>query len=134
LKEGVQEADWIELENGIQIQFLPHHTEHHENRYRTGDYWLIPARVATGNIVWPLALDNAGQPKLDPTNKEIPLPQAPCGIQHHYAPLAILSAAGPIDCRCHIPPLNSCQMHSFGEEGIGGRPLCDATNPAMSGV
>jgi hypothetical protein len=136
VKEGTQEADWIPLEDGIQIQFLPaHNTEGRKNRYRTGDYWLIPARVATGNIVWPVELDNAGQPKLDPTtNKEIPIPQAPCGIQHHYAPLAIVTANTSLDCRCRIPPLNDCQLFSFGEEGIGGRPLCEAPNPAMPDV
>jgi hypothetical protein len=118
VQEGTQEADWIELENGIQIQFLPaHNTEGDQNRYRTGDYWLIPARVATCNIVWPV-------------ENEI-IPQAPCGIQHHYAPLAILGTNGPVDCRCELPPLNTCKLLSFGEDGIGGRPLCDATNPSM---
>lgn len=135
LKEGLREADWIELENGIQIQFSPaNNDENHTNLYRTGDYWLIPARVATGSIEWPVKLDNEGQPERDANNEVIPIPQAPLGIRHHYAPLAILAAAGPVDCRCKIPPLNDCQLPSFGEEGIGGRPLCDATNPAMPGV
>ena len=131
LKEGVREADWIELENGIQIQFLPANSdENHTNLYRTGDYWLIPARVATGNIEWPVKLDNEGQPERDAHNEAIPIPQAPLGIRHHYAPLAILDANGlPVaDCRCVIPPLNSCSMRSFGEEGMGGRPLCDAAD------
>lgn len=131
----MREADWIELENGIQIQFSPaNNDENHTNLYRTGDYWLIPARVATGSIEWPVKLDNEGQPERDANNEVIPIPQAPLGIRHHYAPLAILAAAGPVDCRCKIPPLNDCQLPSFGEEGIGGRPLCDATNPAMPGV
>ena len=127
VREGIQEADWIDLENGIQIQFLPaHNTGEPTNRYRPGDYWLIPARVATGNIIWPVELDRAGHPRLDPTtNKDIPLPQAPHGVQHHYAPLAILGTNGPVDCRCLIPPLNTCKLPSSGEEGIGGHPLCD---------
>src|SRR5262249_6445700 len=33
---------WLDLENGVQIQFTSGGT------YRTGDYWLIPARVAGG--------------------------------------------------------------------------------------
>jgi hypothetical protein len=132
LQEALKEADWIELENGIQIQFLPANSdENHTNLYRTGDYWLIPARVATGSIEWPVMLDNEGQPEHDANNEVIPIPQAPLGIRHHYAPLAILGAAEPVDCRCRIPPLNDCQLPSFGEEGMGGRPLCDATNPAM---
>ena len=41
-------SDWIPLEDGVQVQFSPV-----GGNYRTGDYWLIPARVATGNIEWP---------------------------------------------------------------------------------
>lgn len=134
LKEGLQEADWIELENGIQIQFVPaHNDENHENRYRTGEYWLIPARVATGSIEWPVKLDNEGQPERDTNSEVIPIPQAPLGIRHHYAPLAILKADGTTveDCRCEIPPRNNCNMPSFGDEGIGGRSLCDATDTTI---
>ncbi len=58
---------WIDLEDGVQIQFSA------GGNYRTGDYWLIPARVATGNVEWPQADD------LNPQ----PLP--PHGIEHHYA-------------------------------------------------
>jgi len=36
----ITEGDWIELEDGIQIQFVsPENGQ--ENKYRTGDYWLI---------------------------------------------------------------------------------------------
>jgi len=42
-----------------------------KNTYRTGDYWLIPARTATGNVEWP-------------DGKALP----PKGVDHHYAPLA----------------------------------------------
>lgn len=34
------------LENGISVQFKP-------GQYEPGDYWLIPARTAIGNIEWP---------------------------------------------------------------------------------
>jgi len=37
---------WQALENGIQINFS-------QGFYRTGDYWSIPARAATGQIDWP---------------------------------------------------------------------------------
>lgn len=63
-------TDWLALEGGIQVQFS-------EGTYRTGDYWLIPARTATGQIEWPVAED------LSPT------PQLPLGIMHHYCRLAI---------------------------------------------
>ena len=66
---------WIDLENGLQIQFTA------GGNYRTGDYWLIPARVATGQIEWPVADD------LNPQ----PLP--PRGVQHHFAVLGFVGWA-----------------------------------------
>ena len=85
--EGTSEEDWIELENGILIQFQPA-PEGSQHEYRTGDYWLIPARTATGDVEWPGPVDS---PKALP----------PHGIDHHYAPLAIFPAGdGSIaDCR-----------------------------------
>ena len=44
-----------------------------ETSSRTGDYWSIPARVASGSVEW------AQTDELNPR----PLP--PCGIEHHYA-------------------------------------------------
>lgn len=77
---------WFTLENGIQIQFQKPVSG--SNNYRTGDYWLIPARTATRDIEWPKKDD--GDPKAIP----------PHGIQHYYAPLAIIDAeGGVIDCR-----------------------------------
>ena len=43
---GLSAGSWLDLENGIQVQF-------HAGTYESGDYWLIPARTATGNIEWP---------------------------------------------------------------------------------
>ena len=60
---------WLALEDGIQIKFEP------GANYRTGDYWLIEARTATGDVVWPR---EGGQP--------VALP--PHGVEHYYAPLA----------------------------------------------
>ncbi|MFO1434158.1 MAG: DUF6519 domain-containing protein [Candidatus Competibacteraceae bacterium] len=73
--DGVRVAadDWIELESGIQVQFS-------EGSYRSGDYWLIPARTATGEIEWP--------PYKVPNTQ--PLPQPPLGIRHRYCWLARL--------------------------------------------
>jgi hypothetical protein len=85
---------WIDLEDGVQIQFSA------GGEYRTGDYWLIPARVATGNIEWPQADD------LNPQ----PLP--PHGVEHHYAPLGFVSWSGQEwqirSCQCDFEPLSSC--------------------------
>jgi hypothetical protein len=86
---------WIDLEDGVQIQFSA------GGEYRTGDYWLIPARVATGKIEWPQADD------LNPQ----PLP--PHGVEHHYAPLGFVSWSGEEwqitkNCECDFKPLSSC--------------------------
>ena len=63
---------WLNLEDGVQIQFRANAT------YRSGDYWLIPARTESGDVDWPGPPDN-------------PQPVAPLGIEHHYAPLALVS-------------------------------------------
>lgn len=109
--EGQEETTWIELENGIQIQFQPANQDD-GNSYRTGDYWLIPARVATGGIEWPVELDGESKPL------------APFGIQHHYAPLAILKPGeNPENRRNKFPTGSKIQSH--GEEGRGGHPQCE---------
>ena len=86
--EGTAEDNWLDLENGIQIQFQP--VQQGGHYYRTGDYWLIPART-NGTIEWPCELDNKGQPKLDAQGYPIPIAQPPHGITHHYAPLWIMT-------------------------------------------
>jgi hypothetical protein len=80
----LQEDTWLTLEDGIQIYFesvgqQQATTERPEpHNYRTGDYWLIPARTATGDVEWP---GDVGAPEAQP----------PHGIDHHYAPLAIVT-------------------------------------------
>jgi hypothetical protein len=75
--------DWLNLEDGVQIQFpdLDH------SSFRTADYWLIPARVATGDVLWPT---ESGP---DPQGNTItnPVAKRPDGIRHHYAPLGVLT-------------------------------------------
>lgn len=99
LVDGVIEGkadQWIDLEQGIQVRFEP------GSVYRSGDYWLIPARAATGKIEWPL--DENGQPAMLPAH----------GIEHHYAPLAVLSWDGTAfdanvtPCRCTIDRKTTC--------------------------
>ncbi|MGI8686242.1 MAG: DUF6519 domain-containing protein [Acidimicrobiales bacterium] len=87
----VEEGVWIDVEDGIQVLFeapapanggRPH-------RYRSGDYWTIPARVATGDVEWP---QEGGQPAARP----------PQGVLHHYAPLAVATfaaAGGPANVK-----------------------------------
>lgn len=84
-------AGWTDLENGIQVRFLP-------GTYRAGDYWLIPARTATGMIEVP------------PFGSMPGIPQHPVGTLHHYCRLAWLEvSAGQVirmvDCREIFPSL-----------------------------
>lgn len=62
-------AKWIALERGVQVQFVP------GGVYRTGDYWLVPARVASRDVGWPQVADG-------------PAALAPHGIARHRATLA----------------------------------------------
>jgi hypothetical protein len=75
---------WLDLENGVQIQFVPAAAGEAQPQYQTSDYWLIPARVATGDVEWPTeaCVDSSG----NATQSPLALP--PQGITHHYAPLA----------------------------------------------
>lgn len=86
--EGQNDQHWIELEEGVQIQF-----QKNDTTYRTGDYWLIPARVATGDVEWP---GPVGDPDALP----------PHGVAHHYAPLWIVTVdAGTVTAA----PANDCR-------------------------
>jgi hypothetical protein len=53
--DPVLEEGWLEIEDGVQIQFADPSAV-----YRAGDSWLIPARSATGGLLWPA--DGSGKP------------------------------------------------------------------------
>jgi hypothetical protein len=72
--EGDTEQDWILLEDGVEIQFPTPEDGNNSYVYQTGDYWLIPARTATGDVEWPGPVD-------------APHALPPQGVEHHYAPL-----------------------------------------------
>lgn len=55
-KNDYDKGDWILIEHGIKVQFQP------GGNYRHGDYWLIPARVSSGDIEWPKEKINGGFP------------------------------------------------------------------------
>ena len=87
----VENEGWIELEDGVQIHFQT-------GAFQTGDYWLIPARTALGDVLWPP--DESGDPEF----------QLRHGIDHYYCPLAVGEfddgAWGELsDCRNLFPPL-----------------------------
>jgi hypothetical protein len=97
-----------DLEKGIQIQFS-------EGSYKTGDYWLIPARTATGDIEWP--------PYQVP-NKN-PIAQQRLGVYHHYCCLALIrmikegekySLTLVKDCRKKFLPLTEINGKDEEEE------------------
>src|SRR5262249_20086998 len=64
---------WFDLSDGVEVQFKQSPTPPHAN-FRSGDYWLIPARTALANTIWPV--DAQG-----------PVFVAPHGVDHHFAPL-----------------------------------------------
>lgn len=87
---AVAEGAALALEDGIQVTFAP------GGVYATGDYWLIPARVAgNGQLDWPSA---NGTPAALP----------PRGM-HHHAVLGVTGANGGYDeCCCRFDSL--CQL------------------------
>jgi hypothetical protein len=87
-------AGWTDLEDGIQVIFA-------DGTYKAGDYWLIPARTATGEVEWPpYAVPNTA-----------PLPQLPVGSPHYFTKLALVQvqngSALLTDCRKLFPSLTS---------------------------
>ncbi len=108
-------SGWITLEDGVQVWFGK------GGQYRPGDYWLIPARTATGDVEWPDERDSSGNPRLDSTGNPVRAAMEPHGPRHHYAPLILAKPnAGPTDCRCRINQLPCAgYRYAFGGVGIG---------------
>jgi hypothetical protein len=108
---------YIPLEGGVEVKF-------NIGTFRSGDYWLIPARTIPGkfgDIEW---LQESGSPAFLTTFGNI----------HHYCKLALLTATGGSasaisislleDCRREFPPLTElptggkcCCTVSVGPEG-----------------
>ena len=94
---------WIDIEDGLQVAFAT------GGEYRSGDYWVVAARVATQGIDWPLEDGRAAW-------------RGPLGIAHAYAPLGVVSTNGggiqldlcrrcvelaPTTCVVPTPPVHS---------------------------
>ncbi len=101
IKEDAPDANenWLNLEDGIKIQFVRSLTST-PAVYRRGDYWLIPARTATGDVEWPGPVGN-------------PAPVPPPGVEHHYAPVARIKVEATeisvmADLRRKFPWLGTC--------------------------
>jgi hypothetical protein len=84
----IQYDKWLALEDGVQVQF-PAPTAPDKFEFRSGDYWLIPARVASRDIEWPWEReDDATTESTERERRALP----PHGVKHHYALLGLLLA------------------------------------------
>jgi hypothetical protein len=63
---------WLELEDGVQVQFV----DTASAAYGSGGHWLIPARVATGDVEWPRETVDGNPPTV------VPIARLPDGIIH----------------------------------------------------
>jgi hypothetical protein len=113
-------AAWLDLEDGLQIEFAPGGT------YRTGDYWTIPARTATGTIEWPVT--STGDAAF----------LSPFGIEHHYAPLGFVSWTNKTPslqgCNCTFQPQSDCAVAALALVPIESRrtPVAIRTRPRVA--
>ncbi len=120
LLDGITNQNFNALEDGVQVRLRGG-----GRRYHTGDYWLIPARTATGDVEWP-------------REGNAPAWRTALGIEHHYCRLALLSfdaADDPAwtvlsDCRNLFPPVTELTSF-FYLGGDGQEALPDPTQPAL---
>ena len=98
---SLSEGLWLDLENGIQVQFS-------RGEYVSGDYWLIPARTATGSIEWPPC--NSDGIDFQPAHR----------IEIFYAPLACIQW----DSQKQAPDVQDCRKKFYPLTGL---------SPAASG-
>jgi hypothetical protein len=76
--EGAEGNAWLELEDGVQVAFQAAGAE-----YMRGDFWLIPARTATGGLLWPGGSNPTAVP--------------PHGPDRYLAPLALVTATNTVE-------------------------------------
>ncbi len=131
LKDGIPiTSGEIELESGIFISF-----DFDGKEYRTGDYWLIPARTEStlnpsGNIQWP-------EDKSKPHNSSQLRPE---GIKHHYCSLALLDKKAGTwdvlgDCRPLFPAVTDLTgLFYIGGDGQEAMPGNNLPEPIQVGV
>jgi hypothetical protein len=124
---AVTTGDYVELEDGVQVEF-------DTGEYRTGDYWMIPARTASQDVEWPA--DASGDPAFEPRH----------GTHHYCAPLAILERVSGdkwevrSDCRRRFPALtdmiNLSYISGDGQEAMPtpSAPLVPLGEPLRVGV
>jgi hypothetical protein len=94
---AVTEGQWLNLESGVQVLFAGLKPDVPQDEgpasYRSGDYWLIPARTVLADVIW--SQDDSG-----------PRALPPLGVAYHYAPLAFVPDSGaPRDLRSTFNPI-----------------------------
>lgn len=120
--------DWLKLEDGLEVKF-------ENGDYRSGDYWLIPARTVEPYLEWPKEAVNT------------PAALQPFGVEHHYCRLAVVSltntAPDPAtrvtsrqwallsDCRNIFPPVTELTS-LFYVSGDGQEVMPNLTQPAAT--
>lgn len=109
LEESDLDAEgWTELEDGVEVGFK-------DGAFRSGDYWMIPARTSEPHIDWPL--DEGGNPSFE----------YPYGIDHHYCKLAVIVRSGGnwqkvSDCREIFPAVTDLEaLYYIGGDGQEAR-------------
>lgn len=116
---NLNKSAWIKLEDGVEVEFIA-------GTYRSGDYWLIPARTNTGKIEW------------SPDTHQFPR-----GVKHHYAKLAVTTlaiGAAPVwtrvsDCRPLFPPITELtSLFYAGGDGQEVPPLTELPATLKAGL
>ncbi|UCG68831.1 MAG: hypothetical protein JSV09_13700, partial [Thermoplasmata archaeon] len=109
----------VELEDGICVKFIGD-----QDKFKTGDYWLIPARTILNDILWP--------PYQSEQSPSDPCALPPVGIKHHYSLLAVINNTGSgweieKDLRSFFSDLSSFPRILYaggdGQTGIPGKEL-----------
>jgi len=92
----------VDIENGIQVTFTP-------GTYKSGDYWLIPARTASGTIDWPPCGSNGAA--CQPAN----------AIRVFTTPLALITARDDV-LRTHAETINEVSSSKADPVIVGKDP------------
>ncbi len=100
-----EDGEFFELDAGIEVAF---DTAASGRLYRSGDYWMIPARVTNRNIEWPMAASGPAALRSENTR--------------HYARLGFLRLTGGTfseiaDARHIFPALSDAVLNYAGGDG-----------------
>lgn len=77
----VSVGGWLDLEDGVQVEFEVGSDTEPRGTFAAGDYWWIPARSLTRSVEWPR--DISGEPSFEARH----------GVEHRYGVLALLQLA-----------------------------------------